>query len=230
MSPDWWKRGLAEFIGTFGLTFIGAAAICTDQYSGGEVGLLGVALAHGIVLAVLVSALGHVSGGHVNPAVTLAVVLSGAIRPTMAGLYVAAQLLGGIAAGLVLARTFSPEVWQPVALGAPVLGPGVAFSTGIFVEAVLSFFLVLVFLQAAIDGRAPDNVHGLVIGLVLVFDVLVGGPLTGAAVNPARALGPALAAGVWTDQLVWWVGPAAGALVAALAHNLMQPAGAAATR
>lgn len=230
MSPDWWKRCLAEFIATFGLTFIGAAALCTDRYSGGEVGLLGVALAHGIVLAVLVTALGHVSGGHVNPAVTLGVLISGAIRPAMAALYVVAQLVGGVTAGFVLARTFSREVWEPVALGAPVLGPGVEFSTGIFIEAVLSFFLVLVFLQTAVDDRAPANVYGFAIGLVLVFDILVGGPLTGAAVNPARAFGPALAAGVWTDQLVWWIGPAAGALVAALGHNLMLPAGPEAAR
>lgn len=224
MPPDWWKRCLAEFVGTFGLTFVAAAVICTDRYAGGEVGLVGIALAHGAVLAVLITALAHVSGGHVNPAVTLGVLLSRAIRPSIAVLYVISQIAGATVAGGVLARTFSTEVWEPVALGAPVLGPGVAFSTGIFVEAALSFFLILVFLQTGVDDRAPQSAHGFAVGSVLVFDVLVGGPLTGAAVNPARAFGPALVAAAWADQLVWWIGPAAGAVVAALGHNLLQPA------
>lgn len=222
MLPNWWKRCLAEAIGTFALTFVGAAAICTDSYSGGEVGLLGIAVAHGLVLAVMVTATGHVSGGHLNPAVTLGALLSGTIRTSLAGLYVIAQVSGGIVAGWVLIRTFAPEVWQPVQLGAPVLGPGVAFGTAVFLEAVLTFFLVFTVLQAAVHERTPGHVYGFAIGLVWTFDILVGGPLTGGAVNPARAFGPALAAGYWNHQLVFWVGPALGGIFAAAAFSLLR--------
>ncbi|MFQ5742566.1 MAG: MIP/aquaporin family protein [Acidobacteriota bacterium] len=222
MTPDWWKRCLAELIGTFALTFVGAASICTNQYSGGEVGLLGIAIAHGLVLAIMVTATGHVSGGHINPAVTLGVLLSGAIRPAMAVIYVISQLLGAALAGLLLVRTFAAEVWLPVQLGTPSLGASVAFSTGVYIETVLTFLLVFTVLQVAIDERAPKNVYGFAIGLVLVFDILVGGPLTGAAMNPARAFGPALAAGVWTNHLVYWIGPAIGAVLAAVAAALLR--------
>lgn len=224
MQPDWWKRCLAELVGTFALTFIGAGAICTDQYSGGEVGLLGIALAHGLVLSIMVTSTGHVSGGHINPAVTLGALLSGAIRAPLAGLYVVAQLAGGALAGLVLVRTFAREVWAPVGLGTPVPSPEVEFWTAVFIEAVLTFFLVFTVLQTAVDERAPASVYGFAIGLVLVFDILVGGPLTGAAMNPARVFGPALASGVWTDHLVYWIGPACGGVFGAVAHALLRPA------
>lgn len=223
MSPDWWKCCLAEAIGTFALTFVGAAAICTNQYSGGEIGLLGIALAHGTVLAVMVTATGHVSGGHINPAVTLAATLAGAIRAPMAGLYVISQLGGAVIAGFLLLRTFDVEIWQPVALGTPALGIGVGFAIGVFVEAMLTFLLVFTVLQVAVDQRAPKHVYGFAIGAVLIFDILIGGPLTGAAMNPARAFGPALASGIWHDQLVYWLGPAVGGVLGAVAHGLLRP-------
>ena len=224
MPPDWWKRCLAEGIGTFGLVFIGAGAICTNQYSGGELGLIGIALAHAFVLACMINATGHVSGGHINPAVTVAVTAVGGIRPALAGAYVVAQLAGGTIAGFLLAGLFTPDITVPVNLGTPTLSAEVAFSTGIFLESLLTFFLVFTVLQVAVDERAPSNVYGFAIGFVLIFDILVGGPLTGAAMNPARAFGPALASGVWTDHLVYWIGPISGGLVAALAYTLLQPA------
>ena len=223
MPRDWWKRCLAEGIATFGLVFVGAGAICTNQYSGGELGLIGIALAHAFVLACMINATGHVSGGHINPAVTLAVTVVGGIRPAMAAAYVVAQLAGAVLGGFILVGLFTPEVWAPVNLGTPTLSPEVAFSTGVFVESLLTFFLVFTVLQVAVDKRAPSNVYGFAIGFVLLFDILAGGPLTGAAMNPARAFGPALAANVWTDHVVYWIGPLAGGLVAALAYALLQP-------
>ena len=223
MSSQDRKGMLAEAIGTFALTFVGAAAVCTDYYSGGEVGLLGIALAHGLVLAIMINATGHVSGGHINPVVTLAALLSRAIGPQRAAMYVGAQLLGAVIAGLTLTRIFAADVWQPVALGTPTLGSGVEFGTAVFVEAVLTFFLVFTVLQMVGDERAPTNVYGFAIGLVLVFDTLVGGPITGAAMNPARAFGPALASGTWSHHLVYWVGPVLGSVVATVAHALLQP-------
>ena len=215
-------EALAEAIGTYCLVFIGAAVICTDAYSAGGIGVVGVALAHGLVLAAVVTALRHVSGAHVNPAVTFAAMLVGEIRPVRAGVYVASQLIGAAAAGLTLLVVFGTDIWDPVALGTPQLGIGVAPGTAILVEAVLSFILVLTVLHTAFDRRAPDSVYGLAIGAVLAAGMLVGGPITGAAMNPARAFGPAFAAGVWQSQYVYWIGPAAGAALAALAFSAMR--------
>lgn len=215
-------EALAEAIGTYCVVFIGAAVICTDAYSAGGIGVVGVALAHGLVLAAVVTALRHVSGAHVNPAVTFAAMLVGEIRPVRAGVYVASQLIGAAAAGLTLLVVFGTDIWDPVALGTPQLGIGVAPGTAILVEAVLSFILVLTVLHTAFDHRAPDSVYGLAIGAVLAAGMLVGGPITGAAMNPARAFGPAFAAGVWQSQYVYWIGPAAGAALAALAFSAMR--------
>jgi len=222
MQERAYTEALAEAIGTYCLVFIGAAVVCTDAYSAGSIGVVGIALAHGLVLAAVVTALGHVSGAHVNPAVTLAAMLVGEMRPARAGLYVASQLIGAAAAGLTLLVVFGTDIWDPVALGTPQLGVGVAPGTAILVEAVLSFMLVLTVLHAAVDHRAPDSVYGLAIGAVLTAGILVGGPITGAALNPARAFGPAFASGTWQWQYVFWVGPAAGAAAAALAFSAMR--------
>jgi len=223
MTSEWWKRCLAEAIATFGLTLIGAGAVCVNQYGGGELGLSGIALAHAGVLAAMMYATAHISGGHMNPAVTVAVALNGGLTPRTAALYIGAQLAGAAVAGYTLAGIFAAEIWEPVRLGTPTLAPEVALSTGIFLEALLTFFLVFVFLQVAADGRAPDSVTGLAVGFVLLAGMLFGGTLTGAAMNPARAFGPALASGTWAHQLVYWVGPLSGALVAALAFRVLQP-------
>lgn len=215
MNRELAMSAVSEGVGTFVFTFVGAAAICTDSYSGGQVGIVGIALAHGLVLAALVSALGHVSGAHLNPAVTLGALLVRAIGLSRAAAHLGAQMTGAIIAGLMLAATFGSDVWQPVHLGAASLGPGVEVGTGVFVEMVLTFVLVLVVLQMAADGRAPRHVHGLVVGATLAAVMLVGGPLTGAALNPARAFGPALAAGYWTAHYVYWLGPLLGGVIAA---------------
>ncbi len=224
MHGDWWRRCLAEGVGTFGLTFVISGAICANQYSGGEIGLLGVALASGAALAAMAYATAPVSGGHVNPAVTLATAANGSIPWTLAALYVAAQLAGATLAGITLAGLYTPEVWGPVNLGTPSLSPEVVFSTGAFLEGVLSFLLVFTALRVAENERGTDIVYGLSIGSVLVGGTLVAGTLTGAALNPARAFGPALASGVWADHPVYWIGPVSGGFVAALACRWLQPA------
>lgn len=217
------KGALAEAVGTFALTFVGAAALCTDSYSAGGTGLLGIALAHGLILAAVVTALGPVSGAHVNPAVTLGVLLVGALEPLRAAVWVVAQLLGAMLAGLMLTSIFAADVWEPVQLGAPMLGPGVQAGTAIFIEAALTFLLVLVVLGAAVDPRGPRGGGGFAIGATLAAAILVAGPLTGAALNPARAFGPAFAAGYWEAWHVYWVGPLLGAVVAAIVYGLTGP-------
>lgn len=212
---------VAEAIGTFLFFFVGAGSVVLGDYlvanGGASPGLLGVALAHGLVLAVLVSALGPVSGGHFNPAVTLAIWIMGRIPPARAALYVVAQLIGALAAGFALKAVF-PDAWQASNVGSPALGAGISPTIGIAVEAVLTALLVLVVIGTAVDARAP-KIGGLAIGLAVGADILVGGPLTGAAMNPARWFGPAVAAGAYADWYVWWIGPAIGAAIAALVYR-----------
>ncbi|MEX1072206.1 MAG: aquaporin [Chloroflexota bacterium] len=218
---------IAEAIGTFLFFFVGAGSVVLGDHlaatGGAGPGLLGVALAHGLALAVLVSALGPVSGGHFNPAVTLGVWIMGKITPARAALYVAAQLVGAVAAGMALRAVFA-DAWQASNIGTPALGAGITPLVGIGVEAVLTALLVLVVIGTAVDPRGP-KIGGLAIGLAVAADILVGGPLTGAAMNPARWFGPAVAAGAYADWYVWWIGPAIGAAAAAVVYrfSLAQP-------
>jgi MIP family channel proteins len=213
------KAYLAEFVGTFGLCFIGAGAIVTNAMTGGAVGLIGIALAHGLVLAVMVSALGHVSGAHVNPAVTIGLLVGGKIGGGRAVGYIISQLAGGVVAGLLLRVIYPVAIWSPVNLGTPGLSSGVSAGTGVLVEVILTFFLVLAVYGTAVDEKAP-KIGGFGIGLVLVFDILMGGPLTGASMNPARTFGPALASGSWGAHWVYWVGPILGGILAAIVYKL----------
>ncbi|MBI2884859.1 MAG: MIP family channel protein [Candidatus Omnitrophica bacterium] len=211
-------RYLAEFIGTFALIFIGAGSICSDAVSGGQVGIVGIALAHGLTIMVMVYAFGHISGGHFNPAVTAAMALTKRIEPAPAAGYVAAQLGGAALAGWVLRGLFPDLVADLPFLGACALSqlsPG----WGIVVEALLTFFLVTVVWGMAVDPRSPKPPAGIAIGLTITLGILMGGALTGAAINPARAFGPALAAGFWQDHAVYWVGPLLGAISAALLYE-----------
>lgn len=212
---------IAEALGTFLFFFVGAGSVVLGDYlaanGGTGPGLLGVALAHGLALAVLVSALGAVSGGHFNPVVTLAVWIMGKVTPGRAALYVVAQLLGGLAAGLALKAIFV-DAWQASNIGTPALGAGISPVMGIAVEAVLTALLVLAVIGTAVDPRGP-KIGGLAIGLAVTADILVGGPLTGAAMNPARWFGPAVAAGAYADWYVWWIGPAIGAAAAAFIYR-----------
>ncbi len=223
MNNDF-RAYVAELVATFALCFIGAGAIVTDAYTDGSVGLLGIAIAHGLTLAIMVNATGHISGGHVNPAVTIGFMVTGRM-PVAKGLgYIASQLLGGTLAGFALRGIYSQSAWSVVNLGTPGLNAGVPFLNGVYLEAILTFFLVFTVFATAVDIRAPKNVYGFAIGLVLVFDILMGGPLTGASMNPARTFGPALAAGYFENHLVYWIGPGIGGAAAALLyHHLLLP-------
>lgn len=215
-----WNAVVAEGAGTFLFFFVGMGAVAMGDWSaaaGGEAAsLLTVALAHGLVLAVLVSALGVVSGAHFNPAVTFAVWIAGQIPGRRALAYVLAQLIGGIIAAVTL-RAIFPAAVSP-GLGTPQLGAGIGAGAGIAIEAILTVVLLVAVFGTAIDPRAP-KVGGLAIGLAVAADILMGGPLTGAAMNPARWLAPAVTTGIWNDGHVWVVGPLLGAAVAAAAYR-----------
>jgi len=149
---------VAELVGTFAFFFIGAGAIVTNTMTHGAVGLLGIALAHGLALSIMISVFGATSGGHFNPAVTIGFLVTRRIAPLLALLYIVAQLVGGILAGLLLRIIFPEAVWQDAQLGTPNLAPGVSFGTGVLLEAVLTFFLLLAVFGTAVDERAPKLV------------------------------------------------------------------------
>lgn len=218
MGPNAVGKCLAECIGTFALIFIGAGSICASQLPGVQSGLVGVALAHGLTIAVMASATGHISGGHLNPAVTLGAAVTRRIAPALAVAYVLSQLIGAVVAAFILRRAFGQGVWGPVGLGTPQLGNGIGDFGGFAIETILTFFLVFVVFGTGIDARGP-KIGGLAIGAAVCLDILMGGPLTGAAMNPARALGPALAAGVWEHHWVYWAGPLLGGAMAGLVYD-----------
>lgn len=214
MRSPLWQRGLAEFIGTFALIFVGVLAITSGDLAGappGTVGLVTVAFAHGLIIAVMVAALAAISGAHFNPAITLGFVATGRMDVRTGAVYWLAQLAGAVVAALLLAALFGADA---VGGGTPALTPGLTPGGGIVLEAVTTFFLVSVVFGTAVDERAPKSVFPFAIGLTIALDIMAIGPLTGAAVNPARAFGPALASGAWADQLVYWIGPLIGGVAA----------------
>jgi MIP family channel proteins len=217
MTPNLVKQSVAEFIGTFALIFIGVGAIHNNEPAIG-MGLLGVAFAHGLTIAVMVSATGGISGGHLNPAVTLGLLIGGKIKLMNSIAYWIAQLAGAAVAGFLLVWLFGQNGVAVVANGTPSLGKDINPGVGIVVELVLTFFLVFVVYGSAVDARAP-KIGGLAIGLTVALDIMFGGPLTGAAMNPARTFGPALASGHWDNHIVYWVGPMLGGALAGLIYG-----------
>src|SRR5262249_53827383 len=229
------RRGFAEFVGTFTLICIGAGSILTltkvfepatngtSQALGvyGGLTLVAVAFAHGLANAVMVSAVGHISGGHFNPAVTFGFLITRRLAPTLALVYWSVQLLGATAAALLLRWFYPASVRATTHMGAPSLAGGINVWQGVVIEGVLTFFLVWVVFATAAPGGAFKSIAGLAIGLTITLDILMGGPLTGAAMNPARAFGPELVARYWTDAWVWYVGPLVGGGIAALAYELL---------
>ena len=211
------KAAVAEFVATFALIFVGAGA--SILAASGSIDLLAVALAHGLVLAIMVSVVGHISGGHVNPAVTIALWTAGKVPSPRAAIYVVAQLLGAVIGALLLVYVVGGDAFEAAGGGAPALGPGVSVGRGIVIEAILTFFLVFAVFGTAVDERGPWNkTAGFTIGLVIAFDIIAFGPYTGAAMNPARWFGPALVAGNMSDSLVWIVGPIAGGSIAGVLY------------
>jgi aquaporin Z len=209
----------AEFVGIFALVFVGGAAIIHAQSRGSAAGLLEVALAHGLILAVMVTATMRISG-HFNPAVTLGFLVTRRIEPVMAGVYIVAQLLGAMLAAYALRGLFPETEAMAARLGGQSIALTVTGWQALGLEALATFFLVFVIFGTAVDPNAP-RVGGLAIGLAVAADILAIGPLTGASMNPARSFGPAVATGIFEGQAVFWSGPIAGALAAALLYETL---------
>jgi aquaporin Z len=211
------QAAAAEFVATFALIFVGAGA--SILYLNGVLDLTGVALAHGLVLAIMVSITAHLSGGLVNPAVSVSLWVTGKLAGNRAAILIAAQVLGAVAGAFVLRALAPAQAWDAASGGTPALADGYAAAKGVMVEAFTTFFLVFAVYGTAVDDRGPfAKTAGFTIGLVIAFDILAFGPYTGAAMNPARWFGPALAAGDWSDWYVWIVGPVAGAIVAGVVY------------
>jgi len=215
-----WQQSIAEFVGTFALIFIGAGSVIVAGGTG--IGILGIAVAHGLVLAIMITNLGHISGGHFNPAVTVGVWVAGKIESLRAIVYLVVQLAGAATGAAMLRAVFRETVWRGTSLGATLVNHQVMTNgKAVLLEAVLTFFLVFTVFATAIDDRgAFKSIAGFGIGLVLTFDILLGGVLTGASMNPARSFGPALLAGKWTDFWVYVAGPLTGGIIAAAVYWL----------
>jgi aquaporin TIP len=211
------QRAAAEAVGTFALVVIGAGSIMATAEQGD---LVAVALAHGLTIAIMASALGHISGGHFNPAVTLGFLVTRRMAPLLGAIYMASQLAAAVLGSLFLRWIFPGPVVDETGGGAPALT--ISAGRGLVLEAVLTFFLVGVVFATAADPRgAFKSIAGLAIGLTITVDILAGGPLTGAAMNPARAFGPQLVEAEWSDAWVWYFGPLAGGAAAALAYEFL---------
>ena len=214
--PPLARRLVAEALGTFGLVFIGCAVVVVNGgFPNSGIGLLGIALAHAVVLSVMVTATMTISGGHLNPAVTIGLLLTRRIDLKSAVGYVLTQLAAACVAAYLVKVLLPPAAVRNALVGVPIIAGSVTLSQAIGLELVLTFFLMCAVYGTAVSPDAP-RVGGFGIGLVLLFDILVGGPLTGAAMNPARAFGPAVVSGEWVGHLVYWIGPIAGAILAAL--------------
>ncbi|MDP9284600.1 MAG: aquaporin [Actinomycetota bacterium] len=213
---DYLRRGAAEFVGTFALIFVGAGCVAFART------LTDIALANGLVIAVMVSALGFISGGHFNPSVTLGFLVTKRIAPMLAVWYWIVQFSAAALAALLLKWVLPGPIESQAHLGVPALGGGIGSGAAVVVEAVLTFFLVFVVFATAVDPRgAFKQIAGLAIGFTITLDVLMGGVLTGGAMNPARAFGPQLVGAHWAHFWVWYIGPFSGAVIAASAYELL---------
>jgi aquaporin TIP len=208
---------VAEFVATFALIFIGAGAVI--QYNAGKLDLTGVALAQGLVLAIMVSITAHISGGMVNPAVAISLWVTGKLPSVRTVALIVAELTGAVAGAYLLKFLVPAAQFEAGGAGAPALGDGIAVGKGILIEAAATFLLVYAVFGTAVDQRGPfAKTAGFTIGLVIAFDIMAFAPYTGAAMNPARWFGPALAGGLWDNWYVWVVGPIAGGIIAGVLY------------
>lgn len=212
------RQAIVEFIGPFALMFIGGAAIIQTTTIAPMPGLLIVALAHGLAIGLTVAATGHISGGVFNPAITVGLVATRKMPVDRGVIYIISQLAGATVAALALKTIFYPSQYNPVNLGAPSVS-GIETSAAILAEAIATFFLMYVIYGTAVDPRGAKAIAPLAIGLIISINVLAIGPVTGAVMNPSRSFGPELVQGYWNDWWVYWVGPIAGALVAAFLYD-----------
>lgn len=209
------KAAVAEFIGTFALIFFGAGTIIAT----GNGDLLAIAFAHGLAIAIMVSLMAHISGGVFNPAIQIALWVTGKMPTRRSAVYIVAELAGAVTAAAILKYFFPAPAFDSVNGGTPAVAPGLAIGKAVLVEAVATFFLVWAVFGTAVDDRgAFAKTGGFTIGLVITIDILAVGGLTGAAMNPARWFGPALITGTWSNWWVWIVGPIAGGIIAGVAY------------
>jgi len=215
------RAPVAEFIGTFFLCFAGIGAILSNTPAvGGGLGIVGIALAHGLALSIGVATFGGVSGAHFNPAVTIGMFVTKRIAAASAVVYIVAQLLGATVAAAVCKATFPVDAIAAANLGIPL--PAAWATPGVVVglEFVMTFLLMTAIFGAAVDERGKAvKIGGFAIGLAVTFDILAGGAVTGASMNPARSFGPALVQGYWAWHLYYWIAPIAGAVVAAVIYD-----------
>ena len=216
-APDLTRRAAAEGLAAFALVFAGCGAIVANARSHGDLGVVGIALVFGLVIMVMVYATGHLSGAHINPAVTVAFTMTRHFPAGDAVAYIAAQLAGATAGALLLLAIWTG---QPANLGATL--PSVGTGSALLYEIVLTAFLMFVIMAVATDTRAVGAAAAIAIGGTVGLDALFGGPVTGASMNPARSFGPALAAGEWTSFWIYVVGPVVGAAAGATAYQLVR--------
>ncbi len=215
MANDLSRRALAEALGTFALVVVGCGAIVVNQMTG-ELGHLGVAAAFGLVVMVMVAATGHISGAHLNPAVTVAFALTRHFPSREVPVYAGAQLAGGTAAALMLRIFFGPVA----SLGATLPKGGALQALGL--EILLTAALMFVITAVATDTKAVGQLAAIMIGATVAVNAAWGGPISGASMNPARSLGPALMAAAWADHWIYWLGPLLGAALGAVAYQLIR--------
>jgi len=214
---DAWRHFIAEFVGTFALVFIGGGAIITTPMIQMQAIVLNVALAHGLILALLVTATMRISG-HLNPAVTIGFLVTRRIEPMMAVVYWIAQFLAAIIAAYALKALYPASMAMATRLGGQSISADTTLLQATVLEAIATFFLVFVVFGTAVDPRAP-KVGGFAIGLTVAADILAIGPLTGGSMNPARSFGPAVVTHIFEGQTAYWVGPLIGGIVAALVYD-----------
>ncbi len=218
--PNLPRRAAAESLAAFALVLAGCGAIVTDAEGGGILGTVGIALVFGLVIMAMIYATGHLSGAHINPAVTIAFTLTRHFPRRDAAAYIVAQLLGAAAAAFVLLWAWPSA---PGDLGATV--PSIEVGKALVYETLMTAILMFVIISVATDARAVGAGAAIAIGGTVALDAIFGGPLTGASMNPARSFGPALASGTWTDFWIYLVGPVLGAALGAFAYQLIRTPG-----
>lgn len=214
-TRDWIRQVVVEFIGPFALMFIGGGAIIAT--AGGD--LVAIALAHGLAIGLMVAAAGHITGGVYNPALTVGLLITRRLGVEKAVIYILSQLAGAVAAAFALTLIFPNAAVDAVSLGTPQIADGMSVGGALLAEIIATFFLMYAVYGTAVDSRGARAIAPLVIGLVITIDILAIGAISGAAMNPSRAFGPALVQEVWGDQWVYWVGPIVGAALAALLYS-----------
>ncbi|MBI2872418.1 MAG: MIP family channel protein [Chloroflexi bacterium] len=223
-DPNTWRAGASELIATLLFVFIGAGSVVVTQKVQGSPTmdterLVAIALAHGLAIALLVAATANISGGHINPAVTFGAMLTKKISIPKGAVYIVAQLVGAVIGAALLAAVI-PSADRGV-LGSHRLEAGVSPGAGLLAEVVLTFVLVFTVFATAMDPKGLAGLAPVAIGLAVLVDHLVGVPLTGASMNPARSFGPALVSGTWDTHWLFWVGPAIGGGLAAIAYQVL---------